>query len=60
MSILSLPEEEYLYPGCGSCPGCGSLLALRHTLKALGKKTIFIIPAGCIAAVTGLFPKTPF
>lgn len=59
MSILGLPEEEHLYPGCGSCPGCGSLLALRHTMKALGRKTILVIPAGCIAAVTGLFPKTP-
>jgi pyruvate ferredoxin oxidoreductase beta subunit len=29
-------------------------------MKALGRKTIYIIPAGCIAAVTGLFPKTPF
>jgi pyruvate ferredoxin oxidoreductase beta subunit len=60
MSILGLPEEEYLYPGFGGCPGCGSFLALRHVMKALGKKTIFVIPAGCIAATTGLFPKTPF
>jgi len=59
MSILGLPEEEHLLPGCGSCPGCGSLLALRHTMKALGRKTILVIPAGCLAAVTGLFPKTP-
>jgi len=60
MDILGLPEEEYLHPGFGSCPGCGSFLALRHTLKALGKKAILVIPAGCTAATTGLFPKTPF
>jgi len=60
MEILGLPEEEYLYPGFGSCPGCGSFLALRHTLKALGRKTILVIPAGCTAATTGLFPKSPF
>jgi len=60
MSILGLPKEEYLYPGFGSCPGCGSFLALRYVMKALGRKTIFVIPAGCVAATTGLFPRTPF
>jgi len=60
MAILGLPEEEYLVPGYGSCPGCGEYLALRHCLKALGKKTILIIPAGCIPSVGGLFPRTAY
>jgi len=58
--ILGLPEEEYLYPGFASCAGCGSFLALRHSLKALGKKAILVIPAGCTPSVAGLFPRISF
>lgn len=60
MPILGLPEEEYLYPGYGSCPGCGLYLTTRHALKALGHRTLMVIPAGCISAAPGLFPKIPF
>jgi hypothetical protein len=58
--ILGLPEGEYLHPGSYSCPGCGEFLALRHVLKALAKKVILVIPAGCIPSVAGLFPRTAF
>jgi pyruvate ferredoxin oxidoreductase beta subunit len=60
MPILGLPEKEYLYPGFASCAGCGSFLALRHSLKALGEKAIAVIPAGCIPSVAGLFPRISY
>jgi pyruvate ferredoxin oxidoreductase beta subunit len=60
MPILGLPEEEYMLPGYGSCPGCGLFLTTRHVLKALGRRTLMVIPAGCISAAPGLFPKIGF
>ena len=63
MPILGLPEEEYLYPGFASCPGCCEFLALRHCLKGLTRarhKVILVIPAGCIPSVAGLFPRISY
>ncbi len=55
---LPLPEEEYLTPGNLGCQGCGGVLALRYTLKALGKKVIMVIPACCWAVIAGFYPYT--
>ncbi|MDI6756147.1 MAG: thiamine pyrophosphate-dependent enzyme, partial [Thermodesulfobacteriota bacterium] len=52
------PKEEFLYSGHIGCPGCGSSLAMRYTLQALGKKTMVVIPACCWATVAGFFPST--
>jgi pyruvate ferredoxin oxidoreductase beta subunit len=60
LTILGLPEKEYLYSGFNSCPGCGEFLALRYCLKALGDKAIVVLPAGCITSVFGLFPRSSF
>lgn len=51
-------EEEYLYPGHNACPGCGALLAMRHTLKALGKETVIALAASCWSVIAGTFPYT--
>jgi pyruvate/2-oxoacid:ferredoxin oxidoreductase beta subunit len=53
-----LPKEELLYPGHIGCPGCGSSLAMRYALQALGKKTMVVIPACCWSTVAGFFPST--
>ncbi len=60
MTILGFPEEEYLASGFASCPGCSAFLAIRHALKALGRKTIIVVPPGCFAGVTGLFPRSSY
>lgn len=52
--------EEYVFPGHAACHGCGSILALRHILKALGKNTILIVPAGCTSILAGLGKKATF
>ncbi len=58
--ILEICLDEFLLPGHAACAGCGAALALRHILKALGKNTIIIIPAGCSSIIQGVYPKTAF
>ncbi len=60
VAIPKLPMEEYILKGNAACPGCPATIALRTTLKALGKKTIFIVPASCSAVIQSLVPKTSF
>ena len=51
---------EYVLPGTTACPGCGSSLALRYVLKALGKDTILVIPACCASVYQAIYPKVAF
>lgn len=44
---------DLVSPGISSCPGCPAELALRHTLKVLGPKTIVGVPPGCMAGAGG-------
>ena len=60
MSLKGLPREELLLAGTAACPGCGATLALRHVLKALGKRTILIVPAGCASVIQGTAPYSAF
>ena len=58
-SIKDIPTEEDIFPGTPACAGCGGLLALRHCLKALGKKVIIVNAAGCFTLLS-IYPFTPF
>jgi pyruvate ferredoxin oxidoreductase beta subunit len=60
MAIKDMPEEEYILEGNAACPGCPITVALRTVLKALGKNTIFTIPACCSAVIQSLYPHTSF
>lgn len=60
MAIKDLPREEYLLKGHAACPGCPITVALRIALKALGKKTILVIPACCSSVIEALYPKSGF
>jgi len=60
VAIPKLPLEEYVLKGNAACPGCPATIALRTTLKALGKKTILIVPASCSAVIQSIVPKTSF
>jgi len=60
MAIKNLPKEELLFRGTGACPGCMASLSTRIVLKALGKKTILVIPASCTASIEGFYPNTPY
>ncbi len=60
MGVKEIPTEEYILPGNAACPGCPSTMGLRMTLKALGKKTILVIPACCTSVIESLYPYTSF
>jgi pyruvate ferredoxin oxidoreductase beta subunit/2-oxoisovalerate ferredoxin oxidoreductase beta subunit len=51
-----LPEEEILSPGHFACPGCGATLTMRYALKALGRRTVLVIPACCWSVIDGPVP----
>jgi pyruvate/2-oxoacid:ferredoxin oxidoreductase beta subunit len=53
---FSIPQEEYVHPGHLACPGCGGALAMRLVLKALGKKTMVVLPACCWSIINASFP----
>ncbi len=55
-TILNLPEEELVHPGNRACSGCGLSLLYRIGLKALGKKTILVVPPSCLTVLQGLYP----
>jgi pyruvate ferredoxin oxidoreductase beta subunit len=60
LAIKNLPAEECYIPGSAACPGCPATMALRIVYKALGKKTIKIVPACCTAVIESLHPHTSF
>ncbi len=51
-------EREFLHPGHLACQGCGATIAIRYVLKALGEKTVVVIPACCWSIIAGLFPSS--
>jgi pyruvate/2-oxoacid:ferredoxin oxidoreductase beta subunit len=53
---FTIPQEENMHPGHLACPGCGGALAMRLALKALGKKTMVVLPACCWSIINGPFP----
>lgn len=56
MRNFSLPEGEWMGSGHLGCQGCGAALAMRYVLKALGEKTIVVLPACCWTIIAGPFP----
>ncbi len=60
MALKDLPLEECILQGNAACPGCPATIALRLVLKALGKKTIMVVPACCTAVIQSLYPHASF
>jgi pyruvate ferredoxin oxidoreductase beta subunit/2-oxoisovalerate ferredoxin oxidoreductase beta subunit len=58
MEQLAIPQEDYLNPGHLGCPGCGATIAMKLALKALGQKTIVVIPACCWGVLAGPHPHS--
>jgi len=59
MSLKEVIEKpELLLPGHSACPGCGAVISLRWTLKALGKRTILVIPACCTSVYQYIWPTS--
>ncbi len=49
-------DREFVYSGHVGCAGCGAAIAMRFVLKALGEKTIMVLPACCWSVITGSYP----
>ena len=41
-----------------ACQGCGGANAMRFALKALGEKTVMVMPACCWSVINGPFPHS--
>ena len=59
INARTLPNEELFY-GHKACGGCGESLALRHIMKILGERTFATLPAGCMSAVSFIYPNMAF
>ncbi len=58
MSKYPISEEELMSSGHLACQGCGATQAMRFALKALGRKTIIVMPACCWSVINGPFPHS--
>jgi len=58
MTQLKIPDTDYMYSGHVGCPGCGATIAMRFALKALGEKTMVVIPACCWGVIAGPYPQS--
>ncbi len=54
--MIHVPERELMSSGQLSCAGCGATLTMRFFLKALGEKTVLVIPACCWSVIDGPMP----
>jgi pyruvate/2-oxoacid:ferredoxin oxidoreductase beta subunit len=51
-------DREFVHPGHVGCPGCGATIAMRFVLKALGEKTMMVLPACCWSVIAGPYPQS--
>jgi 2-oxoisovalerate ferredoxin oxidoreductase beta subunit len=55
---LNALDQEFMHSGHVGCPGCGAAIAMRFFLKALGDKTIMVLPACCWSVIAGPYPQS--
>ena len=58
VTLKELTKEELILPGNASCAGCVTNLSVKLALKALGSRTILVVPACCTSVIQGVFPHT--
>jgi len=57
--MINISDEEY-FIGHKACAGCGGSIAVRLALKVLGARSLVAVPAGCISAVSFIYPQMAF
>jgi len=59
---MNTSEVEFMeapfHPGHLACAGCAERIGHKLALKALGPKTILVVPACCSTVIDGIFPHT--
>lgn len=53
-----IPPAELMNSGHLACPGCAAPIAMRLVLKALGPRTIVVMPACCWTIIAGPWPQS--
>jgi pyruvate ferredoxin oxidoreductase beta subunit/2-oxoisovalerate ferredoxin oxidoreductase beta subunit len=53
---FAIPQDEIVRPGHLGCGGCGATLSMRLALKALGRRTVLVVPACCWSVIDGPAP----
>ena len=53
-----IPREDLIDSGHLACPGCGAPIAMRLVLKALGPRTVVVLPACCWSIIAGPWPQS--
>ncbi len=59
MKLKDIAKEEF-YQASYGCAGCAAVLMVRLTIKALGKNSVYVVPANCISTVSCYYPQAPF
>jgi pyruvate ferredoxin oxidoreductase beta subunit len=59
LNARTITDKEFFY-GHKACAGCGGSLAVRLIMKVLGERTFTVVPAGCISAVSFMYPQLCF
>lgn len=59
LNARTLNTSEFFY-GHKACGGCGESLAVRLVMKVLGERTFSALPAGCMSAVSFIYPNMAF
>lgn len=59
VNVKTISDDE-LFFGHKACQGCGGALAVRIALKILGRRSVAVVPAGCMSAVGFNYPQLCF
>ena len=51
-------QPDLIHPGHVACPGCGAAIAMKLALRAMGSKTMVVIPACCWGVIAGPYPQS--
>lgn len=55
---FEISEHELMCSGHGGCAGCGATIAMRLLMKAMGEKTIMVLPACCWSVIACPYPQS--
>ena len=56
--INNQTQADLVHPGHVACPGCGAAIAMKFALRAMGSKTMVVIPACCWGVIAGPYPQS--
>ena len=59
VTVKNISDDE-LFFGHKACGGCGGALAVRGALKVLGRRSVAVVPAGCMSAGAFNYPQLCF